>query len=127
MARDAAELKEVLQSVSTMLKPFYAQVSSPTCIAHSIPVICIFTSRDLTSPNGPISWVCWSLHCTFLSIGHAPQMTAAKRSVSLGVMEDLLSAEAQSAGHVAAWRKSKGLPMLGPAPADTCEERCCYL
>ena len=26
MARDAAELKEVLQSVSTMLKPFYAQV-----------------------------------------------------------------------------------------------------
>ena len=27
MARDAAELKEVLQSVSTMLKPFYAQVN----------------------------------------------------------------------------------------------------
>ena len=26
MARDAAELGEVLQSVSTMLKPFYAQV-----------------------------------------------------------------------------------------------------
>ena len=26
MARDAAELREVLQSVSTMLKPFYAQV-----------------------------------------------------------------------------------------------------
>ena len=26
MARDAAELKEVLQSVSDMLKPFYAQV-----------------------------------------------------------------------------------------------------
>ena len=28
MARDSAELKEVLQSVSNMLKPFYAQVSS---------------------------------------------------------------------------------------------------
>ena len=54
------------------------------------------------------------------------QMTAAKRSVCLGVMEDLLSAEAQSAGYVAAWRKSKGLPMLGPAPADTCQARCCY-
>ena len=55
------------------------------------------------------------------------QMTAAKRSVSLGVMEDLLSAEAQSAGQVAAWRKSKGLPMLGPASADICKARCCYL
>ncbi len=28
MARDAAELKEVLQSVSDMLKPFYAQVNT---------------------------------------------------------------------------------------------------
>ncbi|CAL5227112.1 g10021 [Coccomyxa viridis] len=79
MARDAAELKEVLQSVSDMLKPFYAQ------------------------------------------------MTAAKRSVSLGVMENLHLAEAQSAGQVAAWRKSRGLPMLGPAPADTCKARCCFM
>ena len=55
------------------------------------------------------------------------QMTSAKRSVSLGVMEDLLSAEAQSAGQVAAWRKSRRLPMLGPAPTDICRARCCYL
>ena len=55
------------------------------------------------------------------------QMTSAKRSVSLGVMEDLLSAEAQSAGQVAAWRKSRRLPLLGPAPADICRARCCYL
>ena len=54
-------------------------------------------------------------------------MTSAKRSVSLGVMEDLLSAEAQSAGQVAAWRKSRRLPLLGPAPADICRARCCYL
>lgn len=55
------------------------------------------------------------------------QMTSAKRSVSLGVMEDLLSAEAQSAGQVAAWRKSRRLPMFGPAPTDICRARCCYL
>ena len=55
------------------------------------------------------------------------QMTSAKRSVSLGVMEDMLPAEAQSAGQVAAWRKSRRLPMLGPAPADICRARCCYL
>ena len=55
------------------------------------------------------------------------QMTAAKRSVSLGVMENLHLAEAQSAGQVAAWRKSRGLPMLGPAPADTCKARCCFM
>ena len=34
MARDAAELKEVLQSVSNMLKPFYAQVI--LCVLHPI-------------------------------------------------------------------------------------------
>ena len=34
MARDAAELKEVLQSVSDMLKPFYAQASCSNASSH---------------------------------------------------------------------------------------------
>lgn len=36
MARDTAELKEVLQSVSDLLKPFYAQVSCWLCQAHQL-------------------------------------------------------------------------------------------
>lgn len=126
MARDAAELEEVLQSVSDMLKPFYAQVAAIS--VRNMPCalrLYVILHMLAFPPMLALSVV--------QLVGEPPmqscmlQMTAAKRSVSLGVMEDLLSAEAQSAGQVAAWRKSKGLPMLGPASADICKARCCYL
>ena len=49
MARDAAELKEVLQSVSDMLKPFYAQVNALSqAMSDKTP---LFTSTLQTCQN----------------------------------------------------------------------------
>ena len=126
MARDTAELEEVLHSVSDMLKPFYAQVAALSvldmpCAPRSCVILHVLALQAMLG----LSLV--HLVGEALMQSRMLQMTAAKRSVSLGVMDDLLSAEAQSAGQMAAWRKSKGLPMLGPASADICKARCCYL
>ncbi|EIE26420.1 hypothetical protein COCSUDRAFT_39523 [Coccomyxa subellipsoidea C-169] len=55
------------------------------------------------------------------------QMTAAKRSLSLGLQhpEDLPLVSAQYTGQVVAWRRARGLPATAPAH-HTCQGRCSY-
>lgn len=55
------------------------------------------------------------------------QLTAAKRSISLGLQhpEDLPLAHAQHAGQVVAWRRARGLPITTPLH-HTCQGRCSY-
>ena len=54
-------------------------------------------------------------------------MTAAKRSLSLGLQhpEDLPLVSAQYTGQVVAWRRARGLPATAPAH-HTCQGRCSY-
>ncbi|BDA41000.1 F-box protein SKIP31 [Coccomyxa sp. Obi] len=56
------------------------------------------------------------------------QMTAAKRSISLGLNhpEDLPLVNAQYAGRVVTWRRARGLPISAPEH-HTCQGRCRYI
>lgn len=55
------------------------------------------------------------------------QMTAAKRSMALGLehSEKLPLFDPEAAGQLAAWRRSRGLP-IAPSLHHTCQARCSY-